>query len=60
MKITTIRKFLAESRKALVALAALVVAAGSTDLSDDKWWVNLLIALAGAAGVWAVPNKEVE
>lgn len=60
MNIKDIRAKLAGARKALVALAALIVAAGGTEVADDKWWANLIVVLAGAVGVWAVPNKTGE
>jgi len=46
--------------KALVALLTAIVTAASLGLLPDPWalWVPVLVAFAGALGVYAAPNAD--
>lgn len=45
-------------RKTLTALAGVVILVVGNELGTDSKWYVYLVALAGAIGVYAIPNKD--
>jgi uncharacterized membrane protein len=54
---TRVLAYVAAHRKALIAYAAVVVTVLAVALPHTSPWYAVIITLAGALGVHAVPNK---